>query len=78
MAADALILDGWDEIVTHVEVVTGMTRSERTVRRWAEFVDDPLPTFRAPGGRSVLAEAGAIEAWWSRTVSRRRTLPIDQ
>jgi hypothetical protein len=66
-----LVLDGWMEITTHVEVISGVTRSMRTIRRWAEHTDDPLPVFRSPGGH-VLADAQELEQWWWRRHGRVR------
>jgi hypothetical protein len=56
-------LDGWNEIATHVEVLSGITRCERTVRRWASREADPLPVQKSPGGRDVVANSEMVEAW---------------
>lgn len=69
-----LTLDGWMEIATHLEVVSGVTRCLRTVRRWAQLTtDDPMPVFRSPDGRHVLADARELEAWWQRRQRRVRS-----
>jgi hypothetical protein len=69
-----MTLDGWGEISTHMEVVTGITRSERTIRRWAGLGHDPLPVRRTPGGRDVIADSLELEAWWDRSRERMSLL----
>ena len=70
MGTPGITLDGWEEITTHVEVLTGITRSQRTVRRWAAMRHDPLPVTRTPGGRDVIADSLELEAWWTRNKQR--------
>lgn len=60
-----MTLDGWDEIWTHLQVVSGVTRSLRTVQRWAKHDIDPLPVFQDPGG-GVKCDSEHLEEWWDR------------
>ncbi len=71
-----MTLDGWGEISTHMEVLTGITRSERTIRRWAGLRLDPMPVKRTPGGRDVIADSLELEAWWGRCSTRLALLAI--
>lgn len=65
MVRAGLVLDGWDEIQGHLEVISGVHRSIRTLQRWAEKEQNPLPVYDSPGG-GPLADAGKLEAWWER------------
>ena len=61
-----MTLDGWDEIETHIQVITGVRRSRRTLQRWAARKRHPLPVFDSPGGRGKMADSDALERWWQR------------
>lgn len=64
-----MTLDGWDEIVCHLETITGIHKSIKTWQRWSRTKDDPIPVFDMPGG-GIGAEADKLEEWWQRRVLR--------
>lgn len=53
-------LDTWEEIATAFGV------SVRTVRRWADLDDDPLPVTRMMDSGRVKARSAQIQAWVDR------------
>lgn len=73
----AVILDGWGAIGAHLEDISGLARTERTLRRWASLDRDPLPVRRTPGGRDVYAERDAVTGWWRRWCDRLQKLGGD-
>ena len=58
-------LDGWKEIASHLENLSGIRRSVRTIMRWARRDVDPLPVRRTPGG-DVFAQVEVVNNWWRR------------
>jgi hypothetical protein len=60
------VLDGWQAIGQHIAAISGIARSERTLRRWAARRVDPLPVRRTPGGRDVYAHPRDVDEWWRR------------
>jgi hypothetical protein len=59
-------LDGWDAIADHLQKVSGIARSTRTIQNWSRAAADPMPVYKTPGGRDVYAVAEELEAWWKR------------
>lgn len=66
------LLDGITEIVKYLESEYGLQRSAKTVRKWLALPRDPLPAFPVPGGRGVVCDKKALDAWWRRQADAGR------
>ena len=62
---NVVILDGWKEIIAHMECVSGVERSRFVLWRYSLRRIDPLPIWKALNGRPR-AEPEQLAEWWFR------------